>query len=231
MAKAWPRALGAGGRPSPLVRLGSGASGFRPPPPPAPSESHWTRHQTRRPVGLRRASSLCLRAASAPPDRACAPADGRTPRREGERTEPSGEEAGPSARAARSLGTMGPRRLLLVAAGLSLCGPLLSARTRGRKQGESFPGYSLPAPCGPLQPGPPRAWSGRERGPNGVQAAPSPRRRCPWPHPLSQVAPEAKQVFEPRSTVSPSRIQAGIVSHAPLDLISEDAAFWRRGWC
>ncbi|XP_047586709.1 proteinase-activated receptor 1 [Lutra lutra] len=28
---------------------------------------------------------------------------------------------------------MGPRRLLLVAAGLSLCGPLLSARTRGRK--------------------------------------------------------------------------------------------------
>ncbi|XP_040478096.1 proteinase-activated receptor 2 isoform X1 [Ursus maritimus] len=30
---------------------------------------------------------------------------------------------------------MGPRQLLLVAAGLSLCGPLLSARTRGRKPG------------------------------------------------------------------------------------------------
>ncbi|XP_014685596.3 proteinase-activated receptor 1 isoform X2 [Equus asinus] len=30
---------------------------------------------------------------------------------------------------------MGPRRLLLVAAGLSLCGPLLSARTRGRRPG------------------------------------------------------------------------------------------------
>ena len=35
---------------------------------------------------------------------------------------------------------MGPRRLLLVAAGLSLCGPLLSARTLGGKSGESCPG-------------------------------------------------------------------------------------------
>lgn len=58
---------------------------------------------------------------------------------------------------------MGPRRLLLlVAAGLSLCSPLLSASTGGRKPGESGPWYSLPALLRPGSRGPPRAWGGRE---------------------------------------------------------------------
>ena len=123
---------------------------------------------------------------------------------------------------------MGPRRLLLVAAGLSLCGPLLSARTRGGNSGESCPGIPSLLVVGPAA----RDPAGMERAGEGtewVQAALSPRRRCPWPHPLSQVVPEAKQLSELRSRVSPSHIPAGIMSHAPLHLVSEDAAFWRRG--
>uniref|UniRef100_A0A286ZU96 Proteinase-activated receptor 1 n=1 Tax=Sus scrofa TaxID=9823 RepID=A0A286ZU96_PIG len=123
------RTVSAGGRP---FRPAARAPRPRPCPAPVvlPRAARRTKQPgvTETPPPAQRRRELCLPAGSpagprARRDRACSP---------------SLRAAGPvfgssTARSAPSLGTMGPRWLLLVAAGLSLCGPLLSARTRGLK--------------------------------------------------------------------------------------------------
>ncbi|KAJ8781900.1 hypothetical protein J1605_006335 [Eschrichtius robustus] len=115
----------------------------RAPPPPAPSAPcPAQRRQTRRATSSCQAASAVSARPGRPPgsarggawgDRACGPslpAAGPVSR----------SSAAPTAPSAPSLRTMGPRWLLLVAAGLSLCGPLLSARARGPKPARASSG-------------------------------------------------------------------------------------------
>ena len=83
-------------------------------------------------------------------------------------------------------GTMGPRRLLLVAACFSLCGPLLSARTRARRPGESCTGMGC-------------AGGGTPRGDCGGHC-------CAFSSPLPQFPPKAKLAFGLRSRVFSSHV-------------------------
>lgn len=112
-----------------------------PPRAPRPALSQATRHADPR---CSAELSFCPPATSALPVLAYRGAAGPGGR-SGKSTEPSLPGAGTvsrssAARTAPSLGTMGPRRLLLlVAAGLSLCGPQLSAGSQGREPGESCP--------------------------------------------------------------------------------------------
>lgn len=143
------RTVSAGGRP---FRPAARAPRPRPCPAPVvlPRAARRTKQPgvTETPPPAQRRRELCLPAGSpagprARRDRACSP---------------SLRAAGPvfgssTARSAPSLGTMGPRWLLLVAAGLSLCGPLLSARTRGLKPGEHCPRHSVLGHPGSRSPG------------------------------------------------------------------------------
>lgn len=105
-------------------------------------------------------------------ERSAGPHGVRRGRRESARSA-SRSEAGQSTRTAPNLRTMGPRRLLLVAAGLSLCGPLLSARTRGRKPGESCPGIPSRPAVGSAAEAPAGGGGRWDGGTKWVQAGPS----------------------------------------------------------
>ncbi|KAK1345173.1 hypothetical protein QTO34_013883 [Cnephaeus nilssonii] len=120
------------------IQLGARAPPLRAPRPLSATDPPTEQRGDAEPPRLTAASVL-------PAARTAPPAAGPGGRRERAELEP--REAGRSPERAEP-GTMGPRRLLLVAAGLSLCGPLLSARAPGRKPGESCPGvggFLLPA--------------------------------------------------------------------------------------
>ena len=109
---------------------------------------------------------------------------------------------------------MGPRQLLLVAAGLSLCGPLLSARTRGRNSGKSCPGCFLPAHPRPRSWGL-LAWGRREeegrcRGTKWVQVASAPKRGCPRPHALPTVSFRSQRAVWAEVQIRPQSYPDGV---------------------
>lgn len=197
------RTRGAGGRPS-LSR--SSAPAPRPSAPRAPRPLRATDAPSEpRAAGRRRASSS--RARGEPSARART-SRGWTRREEGERgARAPGRRTVPGARRAvraepRTMGLR--RRLLLVAVGLSLCGPLLAARAPGGKPGESCPSFLSSCPPAATQPGPPRAWGGGTLPGDQVGTGGSISRRGVSPlHPQPQFPSEAKQAFGLRSRFSP----------------------------
>lgn len=190
------RTVSAGGRP---FRPAARAPRPRPCPAPVvlPRAARRTKQPgvTETPPPAQRRRELCLPAGSpagprARRDRACSP---------------SLRAAGPvfgssTARSAPSLGTMGPRWLLLVAAGLSLCGPLLSARTRGLKSGEHCPRHSVLGHPGSRSPGLRGNGAGGRRwdAVRGLSGRPRPYLR-------SQRPPGAGQTFGLRSDLPHSQ--------------------------
>jgi hypothetical protein len=110
---------------------------------------------------------------------------------------------------AGSLGTMGPRRLLIVALGLSLCGPLLSSRVPMSQPGKSCGWVSMGEAI--------RSFRLRQLR-EGVLLAAT----------LPQFPPGAKQSFGPRSRGSPSHIHVGRTISSPLP--ARPMLFWTRFW-